>query len=187
MQFRMSPGGKVSKSRRNRPELPPSSLTVTIAAISSCTRAVSPSCIPCAYRFRPESKLRDRSPPPIETTHIGRTKSPLLCSVILVKGVTLVARRGESEMNGCRACTLRGTEVCSGIHDVHELSRLRGGPSAAFLRLLFFFLVNGNRVQVLGFEDLVAIEASDVIDTVATIKKLGSLVLTSLHGELNLF
>jgi hypothetical protein len=59
--------------------------------------------------------------------------------------------------------------------------------SATFLWLLFFFLVNRNRVQVLGFEDLIAIEASNVIDTIATIKKLGSLVLTSLHGELNLF
>ena len=34
MQLRMSPGGSTSNSRRRRPELPPSSLTVTIAVMS---------------------------------------------------------------------------------------------------------------------------------------------------------
>ena len=34
MQFLMSPGGRTSKSRRRRPELPPSSVTVTTVVIS---------------------------------------------------------------------------------------------------------------------------------------------------------
>jgi len=35
MQLRISPGGRTSKSRRRRPELPPSSVTVTIAVMST--------------------------------------------------------------------------------------------------------------------------------------------------------
>jgi hypothetical protein len=35
MQLRMSPGGRTSNSRRKRPELPPSSVTVTTAVISA--------------------------------------------------------------------------------------------------------------------------------------------------------
>jgi hypothetical protein len=34
MQLRMSPGGNTSNSRRSRPELPPSSVTVTTAVMS---------------------------------------------------------------------------------------------------------------------------------------------------------
>ena len=35
MQLRISPGGRTSNSRRSRPELPPSSVTVTMAVIST--------------------------------------------------------------------------------------------------------------------------------------------------------
>src|ERR1017187_4092727 len=35
MQLRMSPGGSTSNSRRRRPELPPSSVTVTMAVMST--------------------------------------------------------------------------------------------------------------------------------------------------------
>jgi hypothetical protein len=56
----------------------------------------------------------------------------------------------------------------------------------ALLRLLLFFVffVNGNRIQILGFEDLTAIQASDVIDPVPPVQKFGSLVLTTLHSEI---
>jgi hypothetical protein len=57
--------------------------------------------------------------------------------------------------------------------------------SAALLGLLFFvFFVNGNRIQILGFENLATVQASDVIDTVPPVQKFGSLVLTTLHSEI---
>jgi len=55
--------------------------------------------------------------------------------------------------------------------------------SAALLGLLFFLFVNWNRVQVFGFEHVPAVQASNIIDPVAPIEELGSLVLTSLHSE----
>jgi hypothetical protein len=54
----------------------------------------------------------------------------------------------------------------------------------ALLGLLFFVFVYRYRVEILGLKDLSAIEASNIVDAVATIKKLGSLVLTSLHSEI---
>ena len=56
----------------------------------------------------------------------------------------------------------------------------------AFLGLLLFFVffVNGNRIQIFGFEDLTAVQASDVVDTVPPVQKFGSLVLTNLHSEI---
>jgi hypothetical protein len=57
--------------------------------------------------------------------------------------------------------------------------------STAFLRLLFFvFFVSGNRVQIFGFEDVAALQASDVLHAVPPVQKLGSLVLTTLHSEI---
>ena len=41
MQLRMSPGGSTSNSRRKRPELPPSSVTVTMAVMSTAGAAAS--------------------------------------------------------------------------------------------------------------------------------------------------
>jgi hypothetical protein len=59
----------------------------------------------------------------------------------------------------------------------------------ALLRLLFFvFFVNRDRIQVFiqifCLEDLPAVQASDVLDTVPPVQKLGSLVLTTLHSEI---
>ena len=78
MQLRMSPGGRMSKSRRRRPELPPSSETVTMAVISMMGIAAS------GWRGPPEANclMPDRSvespvPPPIET--IRRGAFNLLC------------------------------------------------------------------------------------------------------------
>src|ERR1700681_2114239 len=68
MQLRMSPGGSTRYSRRRRPELPPSSVTVTIAARSligwrsdSCRRRAT-------YCFSPRSSIESPVPPPIATT-----------------------------------------------------------------------------------------------------------------------
>jgi hypothetical protein len=62
-----------------------------------------------------------------------------------------------------------------------EAGRLKLTSLPGFLFLVF---VNGNRVQILCFKDLSAIEAADVIDTVAAVEELGSLVLTTLHSEI---
>jgi hypothetical protein len=51
------------------------------------------------------------------------------------------------------------------------------------LGLLILF-INRNRIQVLRFEHLVAIEATDVINAVSFVKEFGSLVLTVWHSEI---
>ena len=66
MQLRMSPGGNICSSSRNLPELPPSSLTVTIADSESMSGGSS-TCGP-TNRFRPARSVDKPVPPPIETT-----------------------------------------------------------------------------------------------------------------------
>src|SRR6185295_7373360 len=75
-QLRISPGGSTSKSRRRRPELPPSSLTVTTAEIS--TEESSEGGRPCAgtYCFSPCSSAESPVPPPIATTCSGPDGNP---------------------------------------------------------------------------------------------------------------
>jgi hypothetical protein len=51
------------------------------------------------------------------------------------------------------------------------------------LRLVVFF-VNGSGVQIVGLEDLIAIEATHIIDAVPSVEEFGSLVLTTLHSEI---
>lgn len=58
--------------------------------------------------------------------------------------------------------------------------------SALTLGLLFFFFVNGYRIQIFCFKNLTAIEATEVIDSVATVKEFGPLVLTTWHSEVSL-
>jgi len=52
------------------------------------------------------------------------------------------------------------------------------------LRLLILFFINRNRIQVLCFKYLVAIEAAYVIHAVSLVKEFGSLVLTTWHSEI---
>src|ERR1017187_9743947 len=73
MQLRMSPGGSTSNSRRTRPELPPSSVTVTVAVISSAGTAGSPA---FPKSLSPCSSAESPVPPPIETTRSGEV-SPM--------------------------------------------------------------------------------------------------------------
>src|SRR5690348_4414695 len=70
MQLRMSPGGRMRFSRRKRPELPPSSVTVTIAARSEIGRSAvaSSSGRRTTCSFRPRSKVESPVPPPSATT-----------------------------------------------------------------------------------------------------------------------
>src|SRR5215469_9474175 len=70
MQFRMSPGGRIRFSRRSRPELPPSSVTVTIAAMSAMGRS---SVGRWSFRrttcsFKPRKSAESPVPPPSATT-----------------------------------------------------------------------------------------------------------------------
>jgi hypothetical protein len=72
MQFRISPGGRMSKSRRSRPELPPSSVTVTTAVISmEGLVAVVFSGMALACLFNPERSVDKPVPPPMATTRRG--------------------------------------------------------------------------------------------------------------------
>jgi hypothetical protein len=62
-----------------------------------------------------------------------------------------------------------------------------GRPSASLTPLpglLFVFFVNRNRVQILRFKYLSAIETSYIINAVPAVEELGSLVLTTLHSEI---
>src|SRR5882757_216389 len=88
MQFRMSPGGSILKSSRNRPDEPPSSVTVTTAessrmlhgnegqgtGVGAWTPGAFPIRIPrrrsgvTTYRFSPRSRVDNPVPPPIATT-----------------------------------------------------------------------------------------------------------------------
>lgn len=69
---------------------------------------------------------------------------------------------------------------------------LTGGDSTTVvmslpLRRLIFVFVNWNRIQILGFKNLAAIKASDVVHPIAPVKEFGSLVLTAWHSEIYLF
>jgi hypothetical protein len=55
------------------------------------------------------------------------------------------------------------------------------------LRFFVIVLINWNRIQILCFKYLVAIEAADVIHPIAPVQKFGSLVLTAWHSEIYLF
>src|SRR3981081_3483820 len=70
MQLRMSPGGSTSKSRRSRPELPPSSGTGTTAGMSIAGG------VDWAYFFSPWSSAESPVPPPMETIRSGREAGP---------------------------------------------------------------------------------------------------------------
>src|SRR5690349_23854879 len=69
MQLRMSPGGRMRFSRRKRPELPPSSVTVTIAARSETGRSAvaSSSGRRTTCSFRPRNSVESPVPPPSAT------------------------------------------------------------------------------------------------------------------------
>ena len=74
IQARISPGGRTKKSRRRRPELPPSSVTVTIAVIETAGRSGP------AHAFRPLSSVDKPLPPPIDTIRSGpRSDSEIGC------------------------------------------------------------------------------------------------------------
>ncbi len=70
MQLRMSPGGRMRFSRRRRPELPPSSVTVTMAARSAMGRwAVARSSVRrMTSSLRPRRSVERPVPPPRATT-----------------------------------------------------------------------------------------------------------------------
>ena len=70
-QFRISPGGRTSNSLRSRPELPPSSVTVTTAAISRQEGSVAAAVWSGTYCFKPCSSTESPVPPPIATTCSG--------------------------------------------------------------------------------------------------------------------
>src|SRR5438105_2615609 len=85
MQLRMSPGGSICNSSRSRPELPPSSETVTMAESASSQRPPRP--WSPTSSFRPESAVDRPVPPPMATSF--RPRSRLCCkSFWLLNGET---------------------------------------------------------------------------------------------------
>jgi hypothetical protein len=54
-------------------------------------------------------------------------------------------------------------------------------PLASLAGFFVFVFVDRNGIEILCFKHLSAIEAADIIDTVAAVKELGPLVLTTLH------
>src|SRR5690348_11015529 len=94
MQFLMSPGGKTCSSSRSRPELPPSSVTVTMTD----KRAL--------IFFNPRNRVERPVPPPIETI-LGsllffvanalffRRRHQLLEVGILLQRLEVAVARGE--------------------------------------------------------------------------------------------
>src|SRR5580693_4441599 len=74
MQLRISPGGKMRFSRRSRPELPPSSVTVTIAVRleMGCCSLASSSRRRTTKSFSPRSSVDNPVPPPSATTQSPR-------------------------------------------------------------------------------------------------------------------
>ncbi len=82
MQLRMSPGGSTSNSRRKRPELPPSSVTVTTAVMSTGERNPAPlssSRGGRVYFFKPCSRAERPVPPPMATIRSGPTGARVGC------------------------------------------------------------------------------------------------------------
>ena len=55
----------------------------------------------------------------------------------------------------------------------------------AWLLFLLVFFVNRHRIEIFRLVYLAAIEAADVVDAIAPIQKFGSIVLTTLHREIN--
>src|SRR5271163_3865387 len=75
MQLRMSPGGSTRYSRRRRPELPPSSVTVTTAARSAMGSGVRSFLRVATYSFSPRSTVESPVPPPSATIRTGTVRS----------------------------------------------------------------------------------------------------------------
>src|SRR6202040_2034271 len=70
MQLRISPGGRMRFSRRIRPELPPSSVTVTMAvrSLTGLCRSAGSSRRRVTYSFSPRKRVDSPVPPPNATT-----------------------------------------------------------------------------------------------------------------------
>src|SRR5512137_1022847 len=89
MQFLMSLGGNTANSRRSRPELPPSSVTVTTAVISTAGGAQSAGA--AAKGRRPLSTVESPVPPPIATIlRGGLTALACACPTMAASGAALL-------------------------------------------------------------------------------------------------
>src|SRR5579863_8344778 len=103
MQARMSPGGSMLNSLRNRPLEPPSSLTVTTAQRSEISgfgglREVRSTEGP-TYCFRPFKSVDKPVPPPIATT-----RKPRLVADERLSGASLSEEKPIGATNDPRLC-----------------------------------------------------------------------------------
>src|SRR5579862_3959686 len=107
MQLRMSPGGSTRYSRRSRPELPTSSVTVTIAARSligwrsdSCRRRAT-------YCFSPRSSIESPVPPPIATTRTPPWPTVRCRVLFFIGGASLWSEVVAQQVLGAGSFALR--------------------------------------------------------------------------------
>src|SRR5579872_3939960 len=107
----MSPGGSTWYSRRNRPELPPSSVTVTIAVRSEIGLSARSFFRRERYSFNPRSTVERPVPPPSATMRTGRGR---FCDFFLT------ALRGRILRNYPFRAVLTGRAVSLGIQQFCE-------------------------------------------------------------------
>src|SRR5712692_4001556 len=124
MQFRMSPGGSTSNSRLSRPELPPSSVTVTTAAMSRHEGSLAADVWSGTYCFKPCSSTESPVPPPIATTCSGSDGKSLGlggCTPLIPK----TWPRAQAEPRYCWCASGPPALTCSGLLRKQQLLDLR--------------------------------------------------------------
>src|SRR5713101_6004177 len=138
MQLRMSPGGRMRFSRRKRPELPPSSVTVTMAARSAMGRSVlaRSSVRRMTSSLRPRRSVERPVPPPRATTRKPRDRvfGLELRFVMRVFGMAEQVSFYRKEFNTENSEDTESTEKKkTGQAEACPTKRLAGG--AVFLRI----------------------------------------------------
>src|SRR5260370_16741042 len=138
MQLRMSTGGRMRFARRKRPELPPSSVTVTMAARSAVGRSVlaRSSVRRMTSSLRPRRSVERPVPPPRATTRKPRDRvfGLELRFVMRVFGMAEQVSFYRKEFNTENSEDTESTEKKkTGQAEACPTKRLAGG--AVFLRI----------------------------------------------------
>src|SRR5579884_1487353 len=158
MQLRISPGGRTSNSRRNRPELPPSSVTVTTAVRSACFGSA-------VYRFKPCRRVESPVPPPMDTMRSGSILNPFQSEgshTPATQANAMVLERGRlvGKVTGERK------ELLSSL-------------------VVVFFCVHVLELEIVRFKHLITFETADIIDSFSSRQNLSAVVGT--HARITLF
>src|SRR2546421_3685990 len=130
MQWRIAPGGSIRNPSRRRPDLPPSSETVTMAESASSQRPPRP--WSPTSSFRPESAVDSPVPPPMATSF--RPRSRLGCkSFWLLNGETGARSVEPGRAHALAEIILERHGLSKGVKG-EKTTRSRGGEGlrAAF-------------------------------------------------------